>query len=119
MDDSMLGGDRTHLTWRDLPAAPPLGPDSDPAPAPVWSDNSWPASAPAVTAAAPRRASLRRRGVAVFAVGALIGALLVGGASMVFGGTTAPVQPSGFGRTPRTSPPAALNGGGAAPTAPA
>ncbi len=88
MDDSMLGGDRTHLTWRDLPAAPPLGPVPGPAPAPVVPDSGWPAGAPAVVAAAPRRTSLRRRGLAVFAVGALIGALLVGGASMVLGGTS-------------------------------
>ncbi len=66
MESVAPGGERRHLTWRDLPASPPTGP--------VWAAELPPQSAiPAAIAAAPAR-PIRRRTVGLVG-GAALGVL--------------------------------------------
>ncbi len=119
MDDSITGGERPHLTWQDLPAAPPLGPIPAPAaPASAMYD----APAPSAPTATARSTSNRRRMIAVFGAGALVSALLVGGAGIALGGNhNRPAGgPGQFGQrtpAPTPAPTAATGGTQPAPTA--
>jgi S1-C subfamily serine protease len=119
MDDSITGGDRPHLTWRDLPAAPPLGP----VPAAVDpSAAQYEAPAPAAVPTPNRTRGLHRRTLATFGAGLLIGAVVLGGTGLVLGGghpsRTSPSS-GALGGFPRTSPPpAAANNQPSATTAP-
>jgi S1-C subfamily serine protease len=108
MDDSITGEDRPHLTWRDLPAAPPIGPapGSPAAPTPDLY------AAPVAPAALAQPSSgLRRRTLAIFGAGILAGAVVLGGASLATGGSRPSAPTSQTGRTPHGSPAPVANGG--------
>ena len=86
MDPNLPGGDHRHLTWRDLPASPPMG-------APIEAAPVEPVAA-AAPVAGPAAAPRRRRGtMAVFAAGALAGVVALAGAATVGGNLNA--SPSG------------------------
>jgi len=91
MENTATGGQRRHLTWRDLPPSPPLGP----APHVVPAGETEAAGSPA--AAAPRT---RRRGrtAAVFGAGLLAGALILVGAGAVASGLGSPQVTDALGQ---------------------
>ncbi|HYC06451.1 MAG TPA: trypsin-like peptidase domain-containing protein, partial [Candidatus Binatia bacterium] len=106
MDDPNASVERSHLTWRDLPPTPPLGP---------MPAMAMPAAGAAPVTASPRRSAPRRRTLAAIAVGTLATALIIGSVAVTLDNNGSGSDPAAaLGPTP-TNTPAPNQGTGSQP----